>query len=103
MDILDNFLPNTDKPILMVYSQSDPWTGARPTIIHSPNVKVIINPDGIHNHDINNEKHYAQVVKQEIMDFITEYAGLPKSRSMNDGGRGSVSYTREINDRFMIR
>ncbi len=67
------FLPYTTCPILLVYSKDDPWTAARPTEVHSPNVKVIINPDGIHNHDINTTTHYSPQLRDEIMNFIYHY------------------------------
>ena len=75
------FLPYTTCPVLMVYSKDDPWTGARPTEIHSQNVKVIVNPDGIHNHDINTAKHYSAQLRDEIMSFIYQYIPTTDTRT----------------------
>ena len=76
LDILNNFLPNCKKPILLVYSQNDPWTGARITNVN-PVAKLIINPDGIHHQDINNPEHYSPALRQEIIDYIGKYVKLP--------------------------
>lgn len=76
LDILNNFLPNFDKPILLVYSQHDPWTGGRVTNVN-PVAKLIINPDGIHGEDINNPDHYSPALRQEIIDYIGKYVKLP--------------------------
>jgi predicted alpha/beta-fold hydrolase len=76
LDILNNFLPNCEKPILLVYSQNDPWTGARITNVN-PVAKLIINPDGIHHQDINNPEHYSPALRQEIIDYIGKYVKLP--------------------------
>ena len=76
MDVLNNFLPNFDKPMLLVYSQNDPCTGAGVTKVN-PVAKLIMNPDGIHNHDINNPDHYSPALRQEIIDYIGKYVKLP--------------------------
>jgi hypothetical protein len=76
LDILNNFLPNCEKPILLVYSQNDPWTGGRITNVN-PVAKLIINPDGFHHQDINNPDHYSPALRQEIIDYIGKYVKLP--------------------------
>ena len=76
LDILNNFLPNCEKPILLVYSQNDPWTGCRITNVN-PVAKLIINPDSYHNQDINNPEHYSPALRQEIIDYIGKYVKLP--------------------------
>ena len=76
LDIVNNFLPNFDKPILLVYCQNDPWTGARPTNLN-PVAKLIINPGGFHFMDINNPDHYSPALRQEIIDYIGKYVKLP--------------------------
>ena len=83
-NIREVFLPYTTCPVLLVYSKDDPWTGARPTDVHSPNVKVIINPDGIHNHDINVTEHYSTQLRDEIMDFIYQYIPTTGTRTVTD-------------------
>lgn len=83
-NIREVFLPYTTCPVLLVYSKDDPWTGARPTDVHSPNVKVIINPDGIHNHDINATEHYSTQLRDEIMDFIYQYIPTTGTRTVTD-------------------
>lgn len=76
LDIVNNFLPNFDKPILLVYCQNDPWTGGRPTNLN-PVTKLIINPDGYHNQEINNPDLYDPALRQEIIDYIGKYVKLP--------------------------
>lgn len=73
LDIRTRFIPTTTCPILFIYQKNDPWTGARPDEINEQYSQMIINPKGIHNHDINNPAHYAPETRQEIMDFIARY------------------------------
>ena len=77
LDILNNFLPSTNKPILLVYSKNDSWTGARPEVINNSVAKMIINPDGIHAQDINNPSHYSPAIRNEILDYISRYVKTP--------------------------
>jgi len=69
--VLD-YLAVTSDPILLVYSKNDPWTAARPEKT-GPGVKTIINPIGIHNHDLYNTKHYDDASFFAIRDFIGKY------------------------------
>ncbi len=69
--VLNKFLPKTDCPILLVYSKDDPWTGGRPEKV-SPSVKILINPNGVHDDDINELRHYSASVRKEIVDFVRE-------------------------------
>ena len=69
--VLNKFLPKTDCPILLVYSKDDPWTGGRPEKV-SPSVKILINPNGVHDDDINEPRHYSASVRKEIVDFVRE-------------------------------
>jgi pimeloyl-ACP methyl ester carboxylesterase len=77
LDILNNFLPNFEKPVLLVYAQDDPWTGSRITNIN-PVAKLIMNPDGVHKQDINNADHYSPAIRQEIIDYIAKYVKIQK-------------------------
>ncbi len=103
LDLLNNFLPTCQYPILFVYSKDDPWTGARPAKINESVAKLIINPDGIHNQDINNPRHYSEAVYAEIYDYVTRYVKLPQSIADRRGAGRPQSVDREVNDRFMLR
>ncbi len=70
---LNDYLPATPTPTLLVYSKDDPWTGARPPYINPVNTKLFINPDGIHSDELENEKYYKPELKQEILDFVKQY------------------------------
>lgn len=99
-DIRNNFIPNTTCPILFVYAKDDPWTGARPDRINEQYSKLVINPIGVHDHDINNEQHYTLAMKQEIMDFIARY--VPYGNDPVVAKRPTLSYGHKLNDTFMI-
>ena len=101
VDMLNRFIPNTNCPILFVYAKDDPWTGARPDRINEQYSKLIINPIGVHNHDINNVEHYTPEMKQDIMGFIARF--VPYGNDPVVAKRPSYSYTFEMDDRFMIR
>lgn len=100
-DIRNRFIPSTTCPILFVYSKDDPWTGARPDQINEQYSKMIINPLGIHNHDINNTEHYKPETCQEVMDFIARYVNYGNNPVVTK--RAPYSYVHEMNDKFMIR
>lgn len=102
LDLLNNFLPTTKAPILFVYSKDDPWTGARPAKINESVAKMIINPNGIHNQDINNQKHYSQQVRQEILDYIGKYITITKTAAARRSAANVPSVEPEHNDDFMI-
>ena len=99
-DLRDNFLPSTTCPILLVYTKDDPWTGSRPASVNPQSAKLIINPDGIHRHDINNAEHYAPALRQEIMDFVALYVHYDNDPVV--AKRPAFSFSPEMNDRFMI-
>lgn len=73
LSILNEFLPQTSIPTLLVYSKEDPWTGARPQVINPVTTKMIINPDGIHCDNIDDPEYYAPQLSQEITDYIRRY------------------------------
>ena len=73
LSILNDFLPQTSTPTLLVYSKEDPWTGARPPVINPVTTKMLINPDGIHSDNIDNPEYYAPQLSQEITDYIRRY------------------------------
>ena len=102
-DIRENFVPNTTCPILLVYSESDPWTGAKIDRINEQYSKMIINPLGIHNHDINNTVHYSAATRQEIMDFIARYVPYNNDPVVAKRAAQPYSHTSKMNDMFMIR
>ena len=77
LDLRNNFLPNCTKPILLVYSTNDSWTGGAVTKVN-PVAKLLMNPIGIHNQDINNEENYTPELRQEIIDYIAKYVKLPE-------------------------
>ena len=99
-DIRTNFIPNTSSPILFVYQKDDPWTGARPDRINEQYSSLIINPRGVHNHDINNPDHYSPETRQEIMDFIARY--VPYGSDPVVAKRPVVSVFHEMHDQFML-
>ena len=99
-DIRNRFIPTTTCPILFVYSKDDPWTGARPDQINEQYSKLIINPLGIHDHDINNEVHYSPETRTEIMDFIARF--VPYGDDPVVAKRPAYNYDIKTNDRFMI-
>ena len=99
-DILNNFFPNTTCPLLLVYAKDDPWTAARPSRINGQYSKVIVNPLGVHNHDINNPEHFSPETKQEIMDFIARYVSFNNDPVV--AKRAPFVYYQEMDDKFMI-
>ncbi len=99
-DIRTRFIPTTNCPLLFVYSKDDPWTAARPDLINEQYSKMIINPIGVHNHDINSTEHYTPEMKQEIMDFIARY--VPYGNDPVVAKRAPYSYFHEMEDKFMI-
>ena len=99
-DIRTRFIPTTNCPLLFVYSKDDPWTAARPDRINEQYSKMIINPIGVHNHDINSTEHYTLEMKQEIMDFIARY--VPYGNDPVVAKRAPYSYFHEMKDKFMF-
>ncbi len=71
--LLNNYLPSTTKPTLFVYSKDDPWTGARPERINPQSIRMIINPNGIHNDRIYDKRLYSPEVTTEILTFLRQY------------------------------
>ncbi len=71
--LLNNYLPNTTKPTLFVYSKDDPWTGARPEHINPQSTRIIINPNGIHNDRIYDTRLYSPEVTKEILSFLRQH------------------------------
>ena len=100
MDIRNRFIPTTTCPLLFVYAKDDPWTSARPGQINEQYSKMVINPIGVHNHDINNTEHYTPEMKKEIMDFIARY--VPYDNDPVVAKRAPYSYFHEMEDKFMI-
>lgn len=103
VDIRENFIPNTDCPILFYYAKSDPWTGARPDKINKNTSMMLIGERGVHNHDINNPEHFSEDDRQQIMDFLARYvdysSGMSKARGAKDGKLPTFSIEP---DRFII-
>lgn len=73
LSLLNDFLPQSTTPTLLVYSKDDPWTGARPEYINPVTTKMVINPDGIHNDNLNDPTNYAPELAQELKAFIRRY------------------------------
>ena len=71
-DMQKNFFVNSTVPLLLYYSHDDPWSAGQPEKI-GPNVKMIINPVGIHSSKINDPAYCPADVKQEVMDYIRTY------------------------------
>lgn len=71
--LLNDYLPYTPKPTLLVYSKDDPWTGARPQRINPLSTKLVINPTGIHSDDLLDEKLYKPELTKEIVDFVKQF------------------------------
>lgn len=61
---------------------------------------MIINPLGVHNHDINNPEHFTPEMRQEIMNFIARY--VPYRNDPWIAKRTPFSYYHETEDKFMI-
>lgn len=88
-DIRENFIPNTDRPILFYYAQGDPWTGARPDKINKEKSMLLIGQRGVHNQDLNNPEHFSAEDKQQIMDFLAryvDYANATTARRRSQSG-----------------
>ncbi len=73
MELLNEYLPNTTKPTLLVYSKDDPWTGARPEHINPASTKMFINPKGNHSDRMFNTYLYSPELTQEILTFVRQY------------------------------
>ena len=103
VDMRENFIPNTDCPILFYYAKSDPWTGARPDKINKNTSMMLIGERGVHNQDLNNPEHFSQDDRQQIMDFLARYvdysSGMSKARGAKDGKLPTFSIEP---DRFII-
>ena len=103
VDIRENFIPNTDCPILFYYAKNDPWTGARPDKINESRSMMLIGERGIHNQDLNNPEHFSQDDKQQIMDFLARYVdyenATTNARRRSAGNLPTVSIEP---DRFII-
>ena len=103
VDIRENFIPNTDCPILFYYAKNDPWTGARPDKINESKSMLLIGQLGVHNQDLNNPEHFSAEDRQQIMDFLARYvdytSGMNKSRGASSGKLPTFSIEP---DRFMI-
>ena len=104
MDVLNKFLPTTDKPIMMVYAKNDPWTGARPAKVNEKNVKIIIDPTATHSHDINDRDYYTKETSDAIMEFIAQYVNYEKPNQKLIVQRKILHKKKPpFNDQFMIR
>ena len=103
VDMRENFIPNTDCPILFYYAKNDPWTGARPDKINKNTSIMLIGERGVHNQDLNNPEHFSQDDRQQIMDFLARYvdysSGMSKARGAKDGKLPTFSIEP---DRFII-
>ena len=103
VDMRENFIPNTDCPILFYYAKNDPWTGARPDKINKNTSIMLIGERGVHNQDFNNPEHFSQDDRQQIMDFLARYvdysSGMSKTRGAKDGKLPTFSIEP---DRFII-
>ncbi len=71
MNILNEFLPTTTCPIMLVYSKNDPWTGAMPKGLNNPHVLTVINPVGTHDECLKKEEStYDEATAQAIKAFV---------------------------------
>lgn len=102
-DIRENFIPNTECPIMFYYAQGDPWTGARPDKINESRSMLLIGQIGVHNQDLNNPEHFSAEDRQQIMDFLARYVnyanGTTNARRRSAGNLPTFSIEP---DRFMI-
>ena len=71
-DIVTNFFVNTTRPLLLFYSQDDPWSAGKPSKV-GPNVKIVINPIGRHGDHLNYPELCPAQTKQEVMDYVSTY------------------------------
>lgn len=102
-DIRENFIPNTDCPIMFYYAQGDPWTGARPDKINEGTSMLLIGERGIHNQDLNNLEHFSVDDKQQIMDFLARYVDYENATTNARRHSGGNLPTFSIEpDRFVI-
>ena len=83
VELLKN-LETTNKKLIFVYGENDPWTGAAIPDPTNPNVKKYIVPNGTHTDDFVNYSWYpggAEVAKQITEDVVKILTGENESES----------------------
>jgi hypothetical protein len=71
---IEKFLETTDKNIIFVYGENDPWTGAAAPDPKVDNVKKYIIPYGVHTDNFIQDCWYPggeEIVKQIATDIVT--------------------------------
>lgn len=71
-EINSNFVMNPSCPILLYYVYDDPWTIGKPEKV-GPMTKLIMNPIGKHNSEMNDPALCPPEIKQEVMDYVQTY------------------------------
>jgi len=72
-DFLDNFLPATQKKMVFVYGEQDPWTGAAIPDPTNPNVRKFVVEKGCHNDFINYVKYCPVATYEKIKGAIDAF------------------------------
>ena len=83
VELLKN-LETTNKKLIFVYGENDPWTGAAIPDPTNPNVKKYLVPNGTHTDDFDNYSWYpggAEVAKQITEDVVKILTGENESES----------------------
>ena len=71
-DIVHNFFMTSTCPLLLYYSHDDPWTAGMPQQV-GPNVKIVVNPIGIHCPYLNDPVYCPETTKLEVMNYVQTY------------------------------
>lgn len=71
-EISSNFAMNPSCPLLLYYVHDDPWTMGKPEKV-GPMTKLVINPIGKHNPDINDPALCPPEIRQEVVDYVQKY------------------------------
>jgi hypothetical protein len=71
-EINSNFVMNPSCPLLLYYVRDDPWTIGKPAMV-GPMTKLIVNPIGKHNSDLNDPALCPPEIKQKVVDFVQKY------------------------------
>ncbi len=73
LKLVNDHIPFTSKPTLLVYAKDDPWTGARPPLINTISTKLVINPIGTHNDGLLNKEIFTPELTEEIANYVKKY------------------------------
>lgn len=71
-DIVNRFFFTTTCPLLLYFSHDDPWTAGRPAKV-GPNVKMVLNPLGMHGPYLNDPSLCPPSLREEVMTYVEQY------------------------------